>query len=214
MYFLKKYLFAALIFFVCAQTNLIAAETQQKESRQSAEAKVFTGFDGGMMLHTGYQYGTIQPIGYQANGAPFGLGGVIRAHLGKHWRLGGEGYVSYLHLMDNGSYVKNGWGGVVGDFYWTFGKFMPYVGVMVGGGVRRTLLMMEGSTSTPQQWEPLGESYFDKTGYFAVNPNIGCEFIISSKFHLSLKADWLCAIDKTLLNPCGPRIYIGFIFTH
>lgn len=44
---------------------------------------------------------------------PFGIGGVIRVHLGDHWRVGSEGYVSTIKQANNGSYVKYGWGGLL-----------------------------------------------------------------------------------------------------
>ena len=105
---------------------------------------VFQGFDGGMMFHAGYLQGNIPSIHYQAKGATFGLGGVARVHLGKHWMIGGEGYVSTLRQMKNGSYIKYGWGGFLGEFYWPFQYVMPYLGVTVGGGACTTLLMFDG----------------------------------------------------------------------
>ena len=91
------------------------------------EKKLFNGFDGGMMVHTGYLKGNFQQLEHPVSGMPFGIGGVIRAHLGNHWRIGGEGYVSTLKQSGNGSYVKYGWGGLLGDFYWVIGRFVPYV---------------------------------------------------------------------------------------
>lgn len=55
------------------------------------------------------------------------------------------------------------------------------------------------------------------TGYLwgAVDPFIGCDFIVSEAFHLTLKADWLNAISKNRDSwLTGPRIYFGFIFYH
>ena len=42
-----------------------------------------------------------------------GIGGVIRLHFGENFRVGSEGYVSTLTQLDNGSYLKYGWGGTV-----------------------------------------------------------------------------------------------------
>ena len=52
--------------------------------------------DGGMMVHTGYLHGDLTALNHKAEGMTFGLGGVLRYHLGNHFRLGGEGYVSTL----------------------------------------------------------------------------------------------------------------------
>lgn len=60
------------------------------------EKKLLRGFDGGMMIHTGYLQGNLEPIGYDVKGMPIGVGGAIRLHLGKHFRIGGEGYISTL----------------------------------------------------------------------------------------------------------------------
>ena len=51
------------------------------------EKRLITGFDGGMMIHTGYLNGTLGPEMIPASGAPFGLGGVARPHLGKNVTL-------------------------------------------------------------------------------------------------------------------------------
>lgn len=58
---------------------------------EAQDKKLFQGFDGGMMVHTGYMKGTLDPIGYEAEGAPPGIGGVVRLHLGEHTRVGTEG---------------------------------------------------------------------------------------------------------------------------
>ena len=85
--------------------------------------KLFRGFDGGMMVHTGYLSGKLDAIGYEAKGAPKGIGGVIRFHLGEHFRVGSEGYVSTLGQLGNGSYLKYGWGGLLADVYTVRGGF-------------------------------------------------------------------------------------------
>lgn len=174
--------------------------------------KTFHGFDGGMMIHTGYLCGNINALNYRAEGAPFGLGGVIRMHLGEHWRLGCEGYVSTLSQMGNDSYIRYGWGGIVGDFYWILGKFMPFAGLTLGGGANKNLLMMDGNK---QSWAVLSNSYYINQGFFAVDPFIGCDFIVSKSFHLSIKVDYLNTVGKYYSQiPKGPRIYFGFLFYH
>jgi len=167
--------------------------------------------DGGMMLHTGFLSGNIAPLGYKASGMPFGVGGVARYHLGKHWRIGAEGYVSTLRQMGNGSYVKYGWGGLLGDFYWTLGKFMPYAGLTLGGGATTDFLIMKESD---KEWTPVQEAYYHKQGFFAIDPFIGCDYILSSAIHLTLKMDFLSGIGKELQMPAGPRLYFGIIFYH
>lgn len=175
------------------------------------EKKLLRGFDGGMMVHTGYLSGNLDAIGYQAKGAPMGIGGVIRLHLGDHFRIGSEGYVSTLSQRSNGSYLKYGWGGLLADFYKVIGRFQPYAGLTVGGGAMTTLLMFEEPASA---WAAVDGTVFHKQGFMAIDPFVGCDFIVAGPMHLTLKLDYLCALSESKLLPNGPRVYIGFLFYH
>lgn len=176
------------------------------------EHKVYQGFDGGMMIHVGYLQGNISPLSYQAKGVTFGLGGVARAHLGQHWMVGGEGYMSTLKQMKNGSFIKYGWGGFLGEFYWSFRHVMPYIGLTLGGGTQSELLLFDGDAT---DWQPERGAVFHKQPFMAIDPFIGCDFIISKSFHLTLKADCLNSISQgKLMMPMGPRFYFGCIFFH
>lgn len=175
------------------------------------QRKWVRGFDGGMMLHTGYLRGTLEAIDYKAQGAPVGIGGVIRLHPGEHFRLGAEGYVSTLKQRDNGSYLKYGWGGILADVYVVAGRFQPYAGLTLGGGAMTTLLMTGKPASA---WDPIDDTYYHKAGFLAIDPFLGCDFTVSGPMHLTLKVDYLCAIRDTRLLPHGPRIYVGFLFYH
>ena len=175
------------------------------------EKKLVRGFDGGMMVHTGYLSGNLDAIGYQAKGAPMGLGGAIRLHLGDHFRIGGEGYVSTLRQRSNGSYLKYGWGGLLADFYTVLGRFQPYAGLTLGGGAMTTLLMFEEPAAA---WAPIGDTRYHKQGFIVIDPFVGCDFIVSGPMHLTLKVDYLCAISESALLPHGPRVYVGFLFYH
>lgn len=117
-------------------------------SVSAQKQKAIRGFDGGMMVHTGYLRGNLEGAGHEAAGLPMGIGGVIRLHLGEHFRIGSEGYVSTLGQRGNGSYLKYGWGGILADCYTVIGKFQPYAGITLGGGAMTTLLMMESPAST------------------------------------------------------------------
>ena len=181
----------------------LATSAQQK--------KLMNGFDGGMMLHTGYLNGTLEPIGYQAKGMPKGIGGVIRLHLRNHFRVGSEGYVSTLGQRNNGSYLKYGWGGILADVYTTKGQFQPYTGLTLGGGSMTTLLMME---EPALEWAPIDGTRYHKQGFMAIDPFIGCDIIVSGPMHLTMKVDYLCALRDSRLLPHGPRVYFGFLFYH
>ena len=124
-----------------------------KKWRESYEANLFSN-----ILHV-------------ADGA--GRGGVIRLHLGDHFRIGSEGYVSTLSQRSNGSYLKFGWGGLLADFYTVIGRLQPYAGLTVGGGAMTTLLMFEEPASV---WAPIDRTVFHKQGFMAIDPFVGFLF--------------------------------------
>ncbi|MCQ2344725.1 MAG: hypothetical protein MJ002_07405 [Paludibacteraceae bacterium] len=167
--------------------------------------------DGGMMIHTGYLTGDIDALGYHASGAPYGIGGIARYHFAKHWRVGGEGYVSNLGQKGNGSFFRYAWGGALLDFYWEFRRVMPYIGFTVGGGSNTTLLIMDEPDG---EWEPVGETYYRKKAFGIVDPYIGMDVIITKHFHLTFKLDCLIPMRKRHDIPIGPRFYLGFLFYH
>ena len=89
---------------------------------------------------------------------------------------------------------------------------MPYVGLTIGGGARTSSLMLEGNID---DWEKEEEFIFNKQVFLAVAPFVGTDFVVTPKFHLTLKVDWLNAIGGgNLLMPTGPRIYFGFLMYH
>ena len=196
---MKKLLLGCLLLTICV-------------SSIAQEKKFLKGFDGGMMIHTGYLKEYIQPLNYQIKGMPMGIGGVIRLHLGNHLRIGSEGYVSTLYVKQNGSYSKLCWGGVLVDGYWQFGKIMPYVGVTIGGGGITTCLMTQGDS---HDWETEEELVYNKSTLMIIDPFIGCDFIVSESLHITLKCDYVCGFSKKEFHlPQGPRLYLGFIFYH
>ena len=179
------------------------------------ETKAIKGFSGGMMVHTGYLSGGDNPFGYDATGATFGIGGVAKLHLSKHFRAGFEGYFSNMGLhkgVSSGSFNKLFWTGALADCFWKVGKFYPYVGATVGGGMETAFYMFEGDK---HDWLPEAAAVYNKKPFFAVDPFVGVEYAVGEALRLTLKADWLLAINKDGLNrPMGPRIYFGFIFAH
>lgn len=174
------------------------------------EAQTRQLFDGGMMVHTGYMHGTFDEIAYEAKGMNFGLGGVLRFHISNHFRIGGEGYVSTLKQLKNGSYIRTGCGGLLADAYWKFGRWIPYLGVTVGGGKASTVLMFDGS---PDDWEAEPEVFLHSDPFFFITPNVGVEFAITDAVHLTLRVDRLFPVSKTEM-PSGVRFYLGFVFAH
>ena len=95
-------------------------------SASAGNGKAIKGFSGGMMVHTGYLSGGDNPFDYDAAGATFGIGGVAKLHLTKHFRAGFEGYFSNMGLKKDivdGSFNKVFWTGALADWYWKIGRF-------------------------------------------------------------------------------------------
>lgn len=200
-----------------SETTSVAASAAAASAAASEhhETKAIKGFSGGMMVHTGYLSGGDNPFGYDAAGATFGIGGVAKLHLSKHFRAGFEGYFSNMGLhkgVSSGSFNKLFWTGALADCFWKVGKFYPYVGATVGGGMETAFYMFEGDK---HDWLPEAAAVYNKKPFFAVDPFVGVEYAVGEALRLTLKADWLLAINKDGLNrPMGPRIYFGFIFAH
>ena len=167
------------------------------------------------MAHTGYLSGCDNPYNYKASGITFGIGGVAKLHLTKHFRAGFEGYFSSMGLskdIEDGSFNKVFWTGALADWFWKAGKFYPYAGITVGGGMETAFYIFDGNK---HDWLPETNAVYNKKPFFAADPFVGVEYAVGEALHLTLKADWLLAINNDGLNrPMGPRIYFGFIFTH
>lgn len=194
---------------------LLCSGAAAQDSTEEKGNKIIKGFSGGMMVHTGYLSGCDNPYDYDAAGATFGIGGVAKIHLSRQFRVGFEGYFSSMGLHENivsGSFNKLFWTGVLADRFWKFGRIYPYVGATVGGGMETTFYIFEGDK---QDWLPEPEAVYHKQPFFAVDPFIGVEYKVGAALRLTLKADWLLAINSDGLNrPMGPRIYFGCIFAH
>ena len=65
---------------------LIAAVTLGASDAAAGDGKIYKGFSGGMMVHTGYLSGCDNSLDYNASGMTFGIGGVAKVHLFDHFR--------------------------------------------------------------------------------------------------------------------------------
>ena len=203
-------------------TTALSAQAQDT----IVSGKVFQGFSGGMLFHTGYLFGqdknapTIGGRSASPQGAMFGIGGALRVHLWKHFRTGFEGFVSTMpstttdlrSVLKPGSYVRVGCGGVLADCCWRLDKVWPYIGGAIGGGSMKGLYILEGDQDS---WSQDANSTFHKQAFFYVTPYVGCDYCLTSKVHLSFRLDWLLAIhQREPALPTGPRIYVGIMFCH
>ena len=179
------------------------------------ESKFIKGFSGGMMVHSGYQYGGDNPFGVDISSPTFGIGGCAKLHLTDHFRTGFEGYFSTAPIrkvVESGSHNKLFWTGLLADWFWQHGKLIPYIGTTLGGGMETAFLMFEGDK---HDWTPEGMTVLHKQPFFAIDPYVGVEYAVGKALRLTLKADWMLAINSDGLNrPMGPRVYFGFIFAH
>ena len=177
--------------------------------------KVIKGFSGGMMIHSGYQYGCDNPFGLDISAPTFGIGGCAKLHLFNHFRTGFEGYFSTAPIrkgVESGSHNKLFWTGVLADLFWEQGKLIPYIGTTLGGGMETAFLMFEGDK---HDWALEESTVLHKQPFFAIDPYVGIEYTVGAALRLTLKADWMLALNSDGLNkPMGPRIYFGFIFAH
>ncbi len=190
------------------------------QAEEVAKKKVYNGYSGGMMLHAGYLFGNDNTLPHNPQGLTYGIGGALRINLWEHLRVGFEGYVSTMpssmtdhkNTLQEGSYVRNGWGGLLIDSHWRFEKIWPYIGGTIGGGAKRSLFIADGSQ---EDWQAESISTFNKQGYFMLDPFVGFDYLLTQRVHLTIKVDYMLALDKgKLLTPIGPRFYIGFLFCH
>jgi hypothetical protein len=183
----------------------------------------YTGFSGGMMVHTGYIGGGQITITDGTNswhnnlsGVPTGIGGVARIHLGDHLRVGSEGYVSTLHYGGghganrNQSHARIGWGGVLADWLWRIGKWAPYVGATIGGGGFRNLTL---TAPTPLDNTAESAASYRQYSFMVAAPFTGVEYTLTERVRLNLKADWLLNLSNRHEDyATGIRLYFGFSF--
>ena len=208
--------------------SLLMASALSAQVRDSiAKNTVYQGFSGGMMLHAGYQFGrdrnapvTTDGRSTSPQGANFGIGGALRVHLWKHLRTGFEGFVSTMpsgttdcrHILQPGSYVRVGCGGVLADCCWRMEKAWPYIGGTIGGGSMKGLYLLDGDQNS---WSKDANSTFHKQSFFYITPYVGCDYCLTRKVHITFRLDWMLAFHhRELTLPTGPRIYFGFMFCH
>jgi len=216
------------------------SQEPQETQKQRKGLDVFTGFSGGMMLHGGYLFSddprkvfSNSGLGDESyvkglphRGFTFGLGGALRAHLIDHIHLGAEGFVSTMPLMGTGSNIRTAWGGALCDFYTTWGKVRPMIGITVGGGAMKRLYVPDQAAET--QYMTADSTFYNasytKTPFFLLDPYIGLEIGLKGPAAILIRIDYMLPFGKTsskltdsvkwsnFMTPSGPRLYIGVMF--
>ena len=182
----------------------------------SSKKMYLQGYSGGMMLHTGYLSGgkvNINPREtIELQGAPFGLGGLLRFHFGKHLRIGGEGYNSTLHYGKNNSFLALSWGGLLVDSPWKVTDRLTFFGGgTIGGGNVKNITVTNNHPILPIEQEALYRKY----AVMIADPFIGMEYALNRRMLLITKIDYLVNFTgKQSDFTTGPRVYLGIIFFH
>ena len=115
-------------------------------------------------------------------------------------------------VLQNGSYVRVGCGGVLADCCWRLDKAWPYIGGVIGGGSMKGLYILDGDQNS---WTTDANSTFHNQSFFYVTPYVGCDYCLTRKVHITFRLDWMLAFHKSeLCMPTGPRLYFGFMMCH
>jgi hypothetical protein len=193
----------------------------------------YSGYSGGMMVHTGYISGghldnivdgENNPVSGRSAGVagtPTGIGGAARIHIGPHLRIGSEGHVSTLNYgpgkasQRNLSHVRIGWGGVFADYSRPLaGRWSYYAGGLIGGGSFKNIALLDDPEENNTYIDyKLDRALYRSYSFVVLSPFAGIEFALSDKMHLNLKADWMFRLTNHQDDfASGPRLYFGFTF--
>lgn len=204
------------------QLTTVYAKSPKRSDTEKKSPMAFSGYSGGMMVHTGYvassEVNFVNAAGssvasMRIKGMPIGIGGALRFHFGKYLRVGTEGYSSNLKYGKNGSYEHVGWGGVLVDGVLPVGRWLPFAGLTVGGGGVKNVTVLEDTSGDFVLDD--GTTSYRRYAFMALDPFVGVEYALTERVHLVLKADCLLNVSSPSADfVIGPRIYFGFMFCH
>ena len=208
--------FKKFLFFCCCPVIFLQANAQENIQNLYNKKLYFQGYSGGMTFHTGYLSGgkfnmpdSQEKIDIQ--GTPFGIGGLLRFHFGKHLRIGGEGYSSTLHYGKSESYMTFGWGGLLIDSQWKIKKCTLFFGGTIGGGSVKNIVVL--NAVSPHSIEK--NALYRKYTVMVADPFVGMEYALTRRICLITKVDYLVNITgKQADFATGPRVYAGIVFFH
>ena len=165
-------------------------------------------FRGGMFLHTGY---VKNKLSYPSvNGMVTGIGGKMTFRLGEHFRAGTEGYVSSYGYGSNDGQYELGWGGLLTEYQFNDKRFVPVVGITVGGAKIHDLYMLSGNFEDNNPDEAIYKVY----SAFVLAPQFSLEIRMSDHINLAVKVDYVLypGISSSYEVAKGPRFYFGLMF--
>lgn len=200
---------------------ILLFSTLQAQNNSKKTNFRLNGFSGGMALHTGYLYAgtpifsTIDGIalnGEKVHGAPMGIGGALKLHFGRHFRIGGEGYSSTLVYGKAKNRWSLGWGGLLVDSHWQIKKWELFAGGTAGFGAVRHLVLLDAN---PNDLQIEVQSVYRKYSVVILVPFAGVEYAFTEKMRLYLKLDYAFNISNRQPDFAeGLRVYLGFSFYH
>lgn len=194
----------------------LVAFVQGALAQESSHPLAYKGFSGGMMVHAGWVSSGDVVIGsapaQSMSGIPLGIGGALKVRFGDHLRVGTEGYTSSLGYGEWGSSLSIGWGGLLVDYTFRVGEFMPYVGATIGGGLVENLTLPR---NPEQDFLPEEGVSYRNYGVGVLVPFVGVEYGLTERMSLTLKADYMFSLTPAESDfPSGVRCYVGFMFNH
>jgi hypothetical protein len=165
-------------------------------------------FTGGMFLHSGYIQNSRQFE--NINGLCSGIGGQGFFHIGKHFRLGSEGYGSTFRYAHNPGYYKLGWGGILTGFQYKYKRFKPMISLTFGGGKVHDLYLLDGKVDDDLSDITLYRVYSN----MLVVPAVSLHYALKAKINLAFKIDYSLPLfsDNKANYAYGPRFYMGILF--
>jgi len=187
------------------------------QNKEHAKSWGYKGYSGGMFVHAGYVQSKIfsvfdlqgNEIEQQIKGATFGLGGKMGIYLHRYFRVGGEGYFSSCKYGAYKNSCRISWGGVTFDGVYPVKKWIPFIGITIGGGSATHLIFIE----KPQNNQQATPVVHFKNPLCIINPAVGVEFFATNRLSLLFKIDYMLNVHKiTHVYPHGPRFYFGVHF--
>jgi len=179
----------------------------------------YKGYAGGMFVHAGYVQSKIftvidlqgNEIEHQIKGGTYGLGGKMGVFLNHYFRIGAEGYFSTCQYGTFKNNSRIGWGGITLDLLYPVKKWVPFVGITVGGGKATQLIFLEKLSNSTKATPTI---HFSNT-LCIINPAVGVEYLVSNRISLLFKMDYMLNVYKTTNSyPQGLRFYLGVHFYH
>jgi len=182
-----------------------------QNSFSQGKNKIYNNFVGGMFYHTGFF--SMSPsflYNEKISGYFSGVGGKLAFNITPYFRIGTEGYASKCIYDKKDSFFDIGWGGILFEGGYNFGKIRPFGGLTFGGaGVTQMHVITGDNTDFYSDF-----IIYRKYSTFVYSAFVGVEYQLTSKILFTLKFDNLSTFGKKFdgQNNGGQRFYFGILF--